>query len=130
MSQNDDWARASRLAGLRRFAAAITVLNILGHTLFGFEQSLAQPIVAVMTAYATELLIEAIDAWAKGRRAYFIGGFPTLVDFLPSAHITALAIALLLYANDPFAPALFATVVATASKAVPLLPRGDASRQA
>ncbi|MDB9427884.1 hypothetical protein PJW00_09835 [Microcystis aeruginosa LE3] len=31
----------NRLAGLRRFAIAITFLNILGHTGLGFEQSSA-----------------------------------------------------------------------------------------
>ncbi len=128
MSQNDDWARARRLGGLRRFAVAITVLNILGHTLFGFEQSPAQPIAAVLTAYAMELLIEAIDAWAKGRRANFMGGFRNLVDFLLSAHITGLAIAMLLYANDRFAPIIFATVVAIGSKALLRLPSGKGSR--
>ena len=29
----------NRLGGLRRFAIAITVFNILGHTVFGFEQA-------------------------------------------------------------------------------------------
>ena len=34
----EKWYRSNRLGGLRRFAFAITVLNILGHTWFRFEQ--------------------------------------------------------------------------------------------
>src|SRR5690349_6995894 len=109
MSTNDSWARDRRLGGLRRFAVAITVLNLLGHTAFGFEQSLAQPIAAVLTAYTMELLIEAVEAWANRRRANFFGGFRNFIDFLLSAHITGLAIAMLLYANDRIAPIVFAT---------------------
>ena len=37
------WYAQDRLGGLRRFAIAITVLNVLGHTWLGFEQSLAGP---------------------------------------------------------------------------------------
>ena len=44
-----------RLAGLRRFAIAITFLNILGHTFLGFEQSWAQPFVSLLAAYLMEL---------------------------------------------------------------------------
>ena len=62
MSANEIGNRADRLGGLRRFAVAITVLNILGHTFFGFEQSFAQPLVALVSAYSTELLLEFIDA--------------------------------------------------------------------
>jgi hypothetical protein len=36
----------NRLGGLRRFAIAITVFNILGHTVFGFEQAWIQPTLA------------------------------------------------------------------------------------
>jgi hypothetical protein len=39
MSVNEANNRVDRLGGLRRFAVAITVLNILGHAFFGFEQS-------------------------------------------------------------------------------------------
>ncbi len=36
----------NRLGGLRRFAIAISVFNILGHTVFGFEQAWIQPLVS------------------------------------------------------------------------------------
>lgn len=105
-----------RLAALRRFATAITLLNVLGHTVLGFEQSLAQPLVAVATAYAVEMLLELLDSRRLGRRPRFLGHGITLVDFLLSSHITGLAIAMLLYANDRLLPIAFAVTAAIGSK--------------
>jgi Na+-translocating ferredoxin:NAD+ oxidoreductase RnfD subunit len=111
--------RANRLGGLRRFAIAITVLNILGHAFFGFEQSFAQPLVALAAAYSTELLLEIIDARCNRRPLRFMGGGARkFVDFLLSAHITGLACAMLLYANERFGPVMFASVVAICSKCI------------
>lgn len=110
------WQGASRLGGLRRFAAAITVLNLLGHTVLGFEQSWAQPLAALAAAYATELVLEAFGARAAGRPPKYAGGPRRLVDFLLPAHISGLAVAMLLYASDRLAPVAFAAVVAIASK--------------
>lgn len=107
-----------RLAALRRFAVAITVLNILGHTVLGFEQAWAHPIAAVVLAYALELLLEWTDARACRRPVRFLGGPRALVDFLLPAHITGLAVAMLLYANEQLGPVLFATATAVASKTV------------
>ncbi|HXO21496.1 MAG TPA: enediyne biosynthesis protein UnbU [Thermoanaerobaculia bacterium] len=108
--------RDLRLPALRRFAAAITVLNVLGHTLLGFEPSWATPIVAVLAAYATEILLESLDARLKGRRPRFLAGGTAAIDFLLSPHITGLAVAMLLYANERLAPIAFAAVAAIASK--------------
>ena len=117
MSAQEVSNRADRLGGLRRFAVAITVLNILGHAFFGFEQSLAQPVVALITAYSVELLLELIDARCNRRTVRFMGGgVRKFVEFLLSAHITALACAMLLYANERLAPVMFAAVVAICSK--------------
>ncbi len=111
--------RADRLGGLRRFAVAITVLNILGHAFFGFEQSFAQPVIALLSAYSCELLLEIIDARANRRALRFLGGGPRrFIDFLLSAHITGLACAMLLFANERLGPVIFASVVAICSKAV------------
>lgn len=107
-----------RLAALRRFAVAITILNIAGHTILGFEQSWAQLFVAVAAAYATELTLEAVGAWALGKRPAFAGGLQQLVDYLLPAHITGLAVSMLLYANDRLAPFLFAAVAGIASKSL------------
>src|SRR5262245_25591784 len=103
--------RSSRLPALRRFAAAITILNILGHTVLGFEQSWAQPLVAVATAYGMETLSEVVGARSARRPPRFAGGVGRFVDFLLPAHITGLAVAMLLYANDRLAPIAFAAAV-------------------
>jgi len=107
-----------RLVALQRFAFAITLLNVLGHSFLGFEQSWAQPIAALAAAYATELLIEFVDARAQGRAAKFGGGLKSLIHFLLPAHITALAVSMLLYANELIMPIVFATILAIASKAL------------
>ena len=128
MTGAKDWQAANRLGGLRRFAVAITALNVLGHSVLGFEQSIAQPLVAVATAYFMEFLLEWIDAHAKRRRARYSGGPQSLVDFLLSAHITGLATSMLLYANESLAAIAFAAGVATASKFVFRVRMGRSSR--
>jgi Na+-translocating ferredoxin:NAD+ oxidoreductase RnfD subunit len=112
MILDQTWTQSKRLAGLRRFAAAITLLNILGHTVFGFEQSWAQPLVSLAAAYGMEILLE----WAGGRRRAWLS--KDTFDFLLPAHITGLAVAMLLYANDRLWPIAFASAVAIGSKAI------------
>ena len=108
----------NRLAALWRFAIAISVFNLLGHTLFGFEQPWATPFIAVAVAYATELLLEWLDAWSHGRRPRFLGGWRSFVEFLLPAHITGLAVGMLLYSNANLKPAAFAACAGIASKYV------------
>lgn len=107
-----------RLAALRRFAIAITVLNIAGHAFLGFEQSIAQVLASLATAYSLEILLEAIDARANRRRPRFRGGPKVLLDFLLSSHITGLAVAMLLYANEQILPIVFAAAAAIGSKTI------------
>jgi Na+-translocating ferredoxin:NAD+ oxidoreductase RnfD subunit len=128
MSANNALDKSARLGGLRRFALAITILNILGHTVLGFEQSPAQPLVALATAYSVELLLEVINAWGYKRRPMFVGGLRNLVDFLLPAHISALAVAMLIYANDRLWPIVFATAVAICSKCLLRAPVGKGVR--
>jgi enediyne biosynthesis protein E5 len=119
MSGVSNWSAQSRLGGLRRFAVAITALNILGHTVFGFEQSWATPLVAVAAAYGTEMLLELVDARIYRRPPRFLGGGPVrFIDFLLSAHITGLAVGMLLYANARLWPIAFAASAAIGSKAL------------
>jgi hypothetical protein len=112
----DAWIQARRIGGLRRFALAITVFNILGHTVFGFEQAWAQPLVSLATTYACELFCEWMDARAEGRRPRFLGSWRECVDFLLPAHITGLAVAMLLYSSDRLLPIVLASAIAIASK--------------
>jgi enediyne biosynthesis protein E5 len=116
MAATESGERSARLGGLRRFAIAITILNILGHTFFGFEQAWAQPLVALGTAYPLAILLEVAQCWSSGRKPAFSGGVRALIDFLLSAHISALAVAMLLYANDRLWVVAFATAVAIGSK--------------
>lgn len=107
-----------RLAALRRFAITISVLNVLGHTVLGFENSWAQMTVALLAAYGTELLLETVDAWSGERAPRFTGGVTNFVDFLLPAHISGLAVSMLLYAGGLLLPFAFAAAVAIASKAL------------
>jgi hypothetical protein len=105
-----------RVTALRRFALSITVFNVLGHTVLGFEQARIVPILAVLTSYTAALAFETLDAWALRRRPEYAGGRRSLVNFLLPAHIVGLACGMLLYGNSSPWPYVFAIVVANASK--------------
>ena len=129
MSAQETNNRADRLGGLRRFAVAITVLNILGHAFFGFEQSLAHPVTALVAAYSAELLLEIVDARCNGSALRFMGGGALrFIDFLLSTHITGLASAMLLYANERLGPVVFAAVVSICSKCLLRVPAERGTR--
>lgn len=112
----NQWNDAIRLGGLRRFAIAISILNILGHTVLGFEQSWAQPLVALATGYSLELIFELLSSWGADRKPAFTGGLRNFIDFLLPAHISALAVGMLVYANDRLWVVAFAVSVAITSK--------------
>ena len=105
-----------RDGGLLRFAVAITILNILGHLWLGFEQSWATPLVALAAAYATELFGDWSMARAAGRPPRFFGGPARFGKFLLSAHITGLAVGMLLYAAEQLWVIAFAASASVASK--------------
>jgi enediyne biosynthesis protein E5 len=116
INNKDAWIQAKRIGGLRRFAFAITVFNLLGHTVLGFEQSWAQPLVSLATTYTCELFCEWFDACVERRRPRFLGSVKDFVDFLLPAHITGLAVAMLLYSSDRLGPIMLASAIAIASK--------------
>jgi Na+-translocating ferredoxin:NAD+ oxidoreductase RnfD subunit len=62
------------------------------------------------------LFVEYMDARAEARKPRFLGGLQQVVDFLLPAHITGLAVAMLLYASDRLLPVMFAAAIAIASK--------------
>ena len=78
-----------RMFALWYFTTLITIWTILGHTVLGFEQSYAQPMIGVATACAMQFLLEWVDARANGRRPRFSGGLTPLLNFLPPAIIPA-----------------------------------------
>jgi hypothetical protein len=105
--------------GLRMSATLATVFTILGHTVLGFEQSLAQVVVALVTGHSCALLFEWVDARANQRTPGFAGGgFRKLVDFLLSAHMTSITLSFLLYVNRRLWIMAFAVALAIGSKYV------------
>ena len=102
---------------LRNFAISITVFNIVGYTILGFEQPWTWPFVAVATGYALEIGLEIVAARVEGRSPRFRGnGIRGLVEFLFPAHITALAMNMLLYVNDRIAVMMFGVMIAVGAK--------------
>jgi hypothetical protein len=108
-----------RYIALRNFAISISVLNIFGYTMLGFEQPWLWPILAVLTGYSTEIVFELISSWANRRRPKFSGGgLRGLYESLLPAHITSLAVSMLIYCNNQFWPVAFGVVVGVSAKHV------------
>lgn len=119
----------ARYLALRNFAISISVFNIFGYTLLGFEQPWLWPILAVLCGYATEIGLELISAWAYKRAPRFRGrGIRGVYEFLLPAHITSLAVSMLTYGNDLFLPVLFGVVVGVGGKHVFQAPIGGRMR--
>ncbi|MFF5218569.1 enediyne biosynthesis protein [Micromonospora sp. NPDC000442] len=109
--------RDLRLAALRRFALSITIFNLVGYAFLGFEQPWTWPIIAVVTAYTTELLLEVVAARAEDRAPRFRGGgLRGLMDFLLPAHISGIAVNMLLYVNDQVLVMMLGVVAAISGK--------------
>jgi enediyne biosynthesis protein E5 len=105
------------VTALRRFAISISIFNIAGYIFLGFEQPWTWPLVAIATGYTTELTLEAIGARVEGRAPrYRGGGFKGLMEFLLPAHITSIALNMLIYVNDRIWVMMFAVTLAVAAK--------------
>jgi enediyne biosynthesis protein E5 len=105
--------------GLRTSATLATVLALLGHTVFGFEQSLAQVVVALLAGHSSALLFEWVDARANGVQPGFAGGgWKKLVDYQLSAHMTSITLSFLIFVNERLWIMAFTVVLAIASKYV------------
>lgn len=118
-----------RYLALRNFALSLTIFNILGYTVLGFEQPYLWPFLALATGYATELILEVIAAWAERRGPRFKGGgMRGLYVFLLPAHITSLAVNMLFYANNQWWPVMFGVVVGVGGKHILKAPIGGRMR--
>jgi hypothetical protein len=74
---------------------------------------------AVITGHVTDLTFETITAWAYKRRPEYRGrGLRGLYEFMLPAHITSLAVNMLLYTNNQFWPVMFGVMVGVTSKYV------------
>ncbi|WP_051950885.1 hypothetical protein [Actinacidiphila yeochonensis] len=106
-----------RYLALRNFAISISVLNAFGYTMLGFEQPWIWPFIAVGCGYATELFLEIVSGWAHRRPPRFLGrGARGVYEFLLPAHITALAVNMLLYTNNQLLAVVFGVVVGVGGK--------------
>jgi len=114
-----EFKRDPRYLALRNFAISMSVFNIFGFTILGFEQPWLWPFLALATGYTTEVLMEVVQAWFERRTPRFLTGSlrERMAFFLP-AHITSLAVNMLLYANSRLWPSLFGVVVAVSQKAI------------
>ncbi|MFY7070557.1 enediyne biosynthesis protein UnbU [Nocardiopsis changdeensis] len=118
----------TRVMALRMFATSITVFTVLGHLLLGFEQAPVIPVVALLTGYAVDLLMETLGARAEGRAPGYAGGAGALVTYLLPTHIAGLACAMLLWGNESPWPYMFAVTVAVAGKHLIRIPVGGRLR--
>jgi Na+-translocating ferredoxin:NAD+ oxidoreductase RnfD subunit len=118
-----------RMFALWYFLTLMIIWNILGHTVLGFEQSWAAPVVAVSTAIAVQLLLEWVDARARQREVRFAGGWANLLNALPPAMIPGFACGMLLYPNERLWPIVFAVVLAISSKVLLRAPVGGGRTQ-
>jgi len=102
---------------LRNFAISISVFNILGYVILGFEQPWLWPFIALLTGYTLEIVLETIGARVEGRTPRYQGnGLRGVREFLYPAHITSLAMNMLLYVNDRVSVMIFGVTIAVCAK--------------
>lgn len=118
-----------RLFALWYFTMLMTVWNVVGHTMLGFEQSWATPIVAITTAIAISMILDWVDAQAKNRDLRFTGSLGNFLNFLPACLIPGFACAMLLYSNERLWPVVFAVVLSIGSKLMFRAPVGNGHTQ-
>lgn len=118
-----------RFFALWYFTILLILWTILGDTVLGFEQSYAQPIVAVLAAIVVAFLLEGLDAWVNRRKPRFAGSWTNVVNFLPPCIIPGLACAMLIYANERLTPIIFAAALSLASKVIFRAPIGNGQTQ-
>jgi hypothetical protein len=105
------------IIALRRFAISISIFNIAGYLFLGFEQPWIWPFVALLTAYTTEIGLEWVGARVEGRAPrYANNGVRGMVEFLYPAHISALAMNMLIYVNDRIWVMMLGVFIAVSAK--------------
>lgn len=114
-----------RLFALWYFTTLMVLWNVLGHTVLGFEQSWATPLVAVSTSILVSLLLDWVDAKATGRACRFTGSWGNFLNFLPPCLIPGFACGMLLYPNQRLWPVVFAVVLSIGSKLLLRAPVGS-----
>jgi Na+-translocating ferredoxin:NAD+ oxidoreductase RnfD subunit len=118
-----------RLFALWYFTSLMTLWNVVGHTVLGFEQSWAAPIVAIAASVVVSMLLDWVDARAKGRDLRFTGSVTDFLNFLPACLIPGFACSMLLYSNERLWPLIFAVVLSIGSKLMFRAPVGNGRTQ-
>lgn len=118
-----------RLFALWYFTTLMIVWNVVGHTVLGFEQSWATPPTAIATAVAVSMLLDWIDARARGRGLRFTSSLGDFLNFLPACLIPGFACSMLLYSNQRLWPVVFAVVLSIGSKLIFRAPVGNGRTQ-
>ena len=118
-----------RLFALWYFTTLMILWNVLGHTVLGFEQSWASPVVGVASAIIIQMLLDWVDARARNREVRFIGSVGNFLNFLPAAIIPGFACAMLVYPNERLWPIVFAVALSIGSKVIFRAPVGDGRYQ-
>lgn len=118
-----------RLFALWYFTGLMILWNVIGHTVLGFEQSWASPLVAIATAVGVSILLDMIDARARGRALRFTGSVGAFLNFLPACLIPGFACSMLLYSNERLWPVVFAVALSIGSKLMFRAPVGNGQTQ-
>ena len=105
-----------RLFALWYFTGLMILWNLLGHTVLGFEQSWAAPLLAIATSIAVSMLLDWVDARANHRALRFTGSPADFFNFLPACLIPGFACSMLLFSNERLWPLAFAVVLSIGSK--------------
>src|SRR5438445_6033938 len=66
-------SRPNRLFALWYFSVMLVLWTVLGHTVLGFQQSWAIPVVGLTTAILMQILVEWLNAKSREREPGFIG---------------------------------------------------------
>lgn len=118
-----------RLFALWYFTTLMIIWNVVGHTVLGFEQSWATPVVAITTSIAISMFLEWVDARSMNRELRFAGSAGSFLNFLPACLIPGFACGMLLYPNERLWPVVFAVVLSIGSKVMLRAPVGQGHTQ-
>ncbi len=117
-----------RTFALFYFGSLLTIWVVLGHTILGFEQAWIQPVVAGVSACLAQVVLDYVDAYARGRKPRLTGGWLSACTLLVPAWISGMAIGMLLWPNDLLIPLAFAACLAIASKVLFRAPYGSGTQ--
>ena len=101
---------------LKRFGAALTLFNLVGRELLGFEESWFSALICILTGILTEIILETIDSKLNKRQNQLLIDPSETFYFLLPAYISCLSLSMLIYAGDLLLPFVFGSVITISSK--------------